>query len=86
MVSWSFGGAIVGVENHGDDRTGQLTWGMLADTIYGVGAFFQGEACSSGEWMIRVEGLGNIGSGFVGVKVDDDRLESRLARLAVEEV
>lgn len=33
-VSWSYGGAIATVENHGDSRTGQLTWGMLADTMY----------------------------------------------------
>ena len=41
---------------------------MLVDTMYGVGTFLDGEACWSGEWMIEVEGLGNIGSGFIGPK------------------
>ncbi|CAD6578185.1 MAG: hypothetical protein ASARMPREDX12_008663 [Alectoria sarmentosa] len=85
VVSWSYGGAILTIENHGDDRTGQLTWGMLVDTMYGVGAFLEGEACWSGEWMMRVEGLGNIGSGFVGATVDGG-LEGRLAGTAVAEV
>ena len=58
---------------------------MLVDTMYGVGAFLEGEACWSGEWMMRVEGLGNIGSGFVGATVDGG-LEGRLAGTAVAEV
>ena len=68
-LSWSSSGATVTIENHGYDRTGQLTWGMLADTMYGVGAFFEREACWDGEWMIEVKGLGNIGSGSVGAMV-----------------
>ncbi|KAL9133943.1 MAG: hypothetical protein Q9175_004873 [Cornicularia normoerica] len=83
-VSWSHSGAIVSIDNHGTDRTGQLTWGMLADTMYGLGAFFQAEACWSGEWMIKVEGLGDIGSGFVGARVDYKKLESTMAGTAVE--
>lgn len=43
---------------------------MLADTMYGVSAFFEREKCWSGEWMVEVEGLGNIGAGFVGARVD----------------
>ncbi|KAF6227383.1 hypothetical protein HO133_008827 [Letharia lupina] len=82
-VSWSYGGAIATIENHGDARTGQLTWSMLADTMYGVGAFFEREACWIGEWMIEVEGLGNIGSGFIGARVDE-KLEGTLAGTAVE--
>ena len=69
-VSWSYAGGEVFVENHGDDRTGQLTWGTLADTMLGVGAFLEAESCWSAQWIIRVEGLGNIGSWFVGAKVD----------------
>lgn len=87
-VSWSYPEtnpkAVVTIENHGFDRTGQLTWGMLADTLYGVGAFIQMETCWSGEWMIQVEGLGNIGSGFVGAKVDDSKLADTLAGKSVE--
>ena len=71
------------IENHGVDRTGQLTWGMLADTMYGVGGFFQQEGYSTGEWTIDVEGLGKIGSGYVGVKVDGE-VEGMLAGSAVE--
>ena len=82
-LSWSYGGANTIIENHGNDRTGQLTWGMLADTMYGVGAFLQGEACWSGEWMIQVEGLGNIGSGHVGARLDT-KAESMLVETAVE--
>ena len=68
--SWSYGGASVTIENQGLDRIGQLTWGTLVDTMYGVGAFLEGEACWSGEWMIEVEGKGNIGSGSIGATVD----------------
>ena len=82
-VSWSYGGATVSIENHGHDRTGQLTWGTLVDTMYGVGTFLEGEACWSGEWMIEVEGLGNIGSGFIGAKVDDE-VGSTLAGMTIE--
>ena len=57
---------------------------MLADTMYGVGAFLEGEACWSGEWMMQVEGLGNIGIGFVGARVDGG-LGGRLAGMAVGE-
>ena len=56
---------------------------MLVDTMYGVGTFLEGEACWSGEWMIEVEGLGNIGSGFIGAKVDDE-VGSTLAGMTVE--
>lgn len=34
--------------------------------------------------MIKVEGLGDIGSGFVGARVDYKRLESTMAGTAVE--
>lgn len=71
-ASWSYGGATVTIENHGQDRTGQLSWGVLVDTMFGVGSFLEIEACWSGEWMIEVEGLGKIGSGSIGAKVDDE--------------
>ena len=71
------------IENHGVDRTGQLTWGMLADTMYGVGGFFQQEGYSTGEWTIDVEGLGKIGSGYVGVSVGGG-VEGTLAGSVVE--
>ncbi len=45
--------------------------------MYGVGAFLQGEGCWSGEWMVMVEGAGNIGSGFVGGRVDVAEMEGR---------
>ena len=38
--------------------------------MYGVGTFLENEKCWCGEWTIRVEGVGNIGSGFVGARVD----------------
>lgn len=84
VVSWYYAGAFATIENHGVDRKGQLTWGMLADIMYGVGAFMETEACWSGEWMIQVEGLGNIGSGFVGAGVVDDILEGTLAGTSAE--
>ena len=68
-ISWSYSGASVTIENHGIDGTGLLTWGTLVDTMYGVGAFLEGETCWNGAWMIEVEGLGNIGSGTVEPKV-----------------
>ena len=71
-ASWSYGGATVTIENHGQDRTGQLTWGMLVDTMYGVGTFLETKGCWSGEWMIEVVGLGKIGSGSLGVNLDDE--------------
>ena len=82
-VSWSYGGANIFIENHGHDRTGQLTWGMLVDTMYGVGTFLEEEACWSGEWMIEAKGLGNIGSGYIGEKVDNE-VDSTLARTKVK--
>ena len=84
-VSWSYAGATIGIENSGYDHRGQLTWGMLTDTTYGVGAFFRAKGYWSGEWMIQVEGLGDIGSGFVGLGVED-KLESMLGGTAVKEV
>lgn len=52
---------------------------MLVDTMLGVGTFLgdtflegQGPPCWSGEWMIEIEGLGNIGSGSIGPKVGKD--------------
>ena len=88
IVSWSYPETdpkvVVTIENHGFDRKGQLTWGMLADTIYGVGAFMETEACWSGEWMIQVEGLGDIGSGFLGARVDSSKLEGTLVGKSVE--
>ena len=68
-ASWSYNGAAIFIENHGLDRTGQLTWGMLADTMLGVGGFFERDGYSTGQWMIDVEGLGQIGSGYVGARV-----------------
>lgn len=83
QISWNYSGAAVGIENMGLDRKGQLTWGMLADTMYGVGGFFQREGYSTGEWMIEVEGLGKIGSGYVGARVDA-AVGNTLAGAAVE--
>ena len=60
------------IENHGVDHTGQLTWGMLADTMLGVGGFFEQGGYSTGEWVIDVEGLGKIGSGVVGARVGSE--------------
>lgn len=48
-----------------------------------MGAFFEDQACWSGEWIIEVEGLGNIGSGYIGARVDD-KLESTLAGTSIE--
>lgn len=74
---------MIDVENHGVDRAGQLTWGMLADIVYGVGSFLEREACWAGQWTITVQGLGNIGRGYVEEKVDN-KPESTLAGTAVE--
>ena len=82
-LSWSYSGATVTIENHGHDHTGQLTWGMLVDTMYGVGTFLEEEACWSGLWMMEVEGFGNIGSGYIGPKVDKE-VEGALAGLVDE--
>lgn len=71
------------MENHGRDQTGQLTWGMLVDTMYGVGSFLQEEGCWSGEWTIVVEGLGNIGSGFIGAMMDEG-IDGTLAGMAMD--
>ena len=71
------------IENHGVDRTGQLTWGMLADTMMGVGGFFEEKGYSTGEWIIDVEGLGKIGSGHVGARVAGE-VEGTLAGSVVE--
>ena len=71
------------IENHGVDRTGQLTWGMLADTMLGVGGFFERDGYSTGEWIIEVEGLGKIGSGYVVARVGGE-VEGTLTGLAVE--
>ncbi|KAM0802521.1 hypothetical protein BDR22DRAFT_843092 [Usnea florida] len=85
QASWSYSGAAVFIENHGVDRTGQLTWGMLADTMLGVGSFFERGGYSTGEWSIDVEGLGDIGSGYVVARVGGE-VEGTLAGSAVESV
>lgn len=76
ILTWSSGSAATIIENWGIDGRGKLTWDMLADTMLGVGTFLQQQTCTSGQWIIMVDGIGSIGVGFVGAKeIGDVRVD-----------
>ena len=58
---------IIRISNYNSPEGGRLlTWGILADMIWGVGSFLEMEGCLRGSWAIMDSYLGLMGYGSIG--------------------
>ena len=66
VISWTFGGVQIRIENYGSQGIRLLTWTILADTFLGVATFLEDEGCLQAEWAISDSPSGTIGYGYIG--------------------